>query len=63
MTIVENENETIFKLPIAYIENKKTIEQHIVTDLELRAKNEKNEKSLYDYVFNPSNQFSQKTVE
>jgi hypothetical protein len=48
-----------FKLPIAYIENKKKIEQHIKADLELEHK----QLSLYNYVFNPSNQFSHKTID
>uniref|UniRef100_A0A6C0HG31 DNA mismatch repair proteins mutS family domain-containing protein n=1 Tax=viral metagenome TaxID=1070528 RepID=A0A6C0HG31_9ZZZZ len=62
MTQTDINNE--FKLPIAYIENKKEIEQHIITDLELKAKvTQQTEVSLYNYVFNPSNQFSQNTID
>jgi len=62
----DNDNETekqpIFKLPIEYIENKTKIEQHIITDLELVDKTETHTKSLYNYVFNPSNTFSEQTI-
>lgn len=70
MTIVKNKTEkqpsSYFKLPIEYIENKTIIEQHIINDLELVDKTEgafdTHTKSLYTYVFNPSNTFSQQTI-
>jgi hypothetical protein len=63
MTIVEPTNSAYFNLPITYIENKKPVQQHIINDLELKANKETDTKSLYDYVFNPTNQFSQQTIE
>ena len=54
-----------FQLPIEYIENKTKVEQHIITDLELKENKEGafSTPSLYTYVFNPSNTFSEQTVE
>ena len=50
-----------FHLPISFIENKKTIEKHFISDLELQETPES--KSLYEYVFNPGkNDFAQKTI-
>jgi len=63
MTIVEPTNSAYFNLPITYIENKKPVQQHIINDLELKANKETDTKSLYEYVFNPTNQFSQQTIE
>jgi hypothetical protein len=51
-----------FKLPIEYIENKVKIQQHIKTDLELEENTQTNTKSLYEYVFNPSNIFTKQTI-
>jgi hypothetical protein len=70
MTIVEkkteNENETekqpFFKLPIEYLKNKIKIQEHIITDLELKENIQTKTKSLYEYVFNPSNEFSKQTI-
>ena len=51
-----------FHLPISFIENKKTIEKHFISDLELQETPQS--KSLYEYVFNPgSNQFAQNTIQ
>ena len=50
-----------FHLPISFIENKKTIEKHFISDLELQETPQS--KSLYEYVFNPgTNQFAQNTI-
>lgn len=50
-----------FHLPISFIENKKTIEKHFISDLELLETPQS--KSLYEYVFNPgTNQFAQNTI-
>jgi hypothetical protein len=50
-----------FHLPISFLENKKTIEKHFISDLELKETPES--KSLYEYVFNPGkNDFAQKTI-
>jgi hypothetical protein len=43
--------------------NKKEIQEHVITDLELKENKETQTKSLYTYVFNPSNKFSEKTIE
>lgn len=60
MTNVEN---SCFNLPIYYLMNKKEIQEHVITDLELKENKETQTKSLYTYVFNPSNKFSEKTIE
>jgi hypothetical protein len=50
-----------FHLPISFIENKKTIEKHFISDLELQETPQS--KSLYEYVFNPgTNHFAQNTI-
>ena len=50
-----------FHLPISFIENKKTIEKHFISDLELLETPQS--KSLYEYVFNPgTNQFAKNTI-
>ena len=57
----KNENEVeIFKLPIAYIEQKAILEEHTVNDLELMPVDPK--KSLYKYVFKPDTLFGEKTI-
>ena len=64
MTMVETkEQDSYFKLPIDYIETKKPVQQHIITDLELKENKATETKSLYEYVFNPSNQFSHQTID
>ena len=51
-----------FHLPISFLDNKKCIEKHVITDLELQ-KTTDNTKSLYEYVFNPDKcPFAQKTI-
>jgi len=42
-----------FHLPISYIKNKRCVENHMSIDLELK-KTDNSQKSLYEYVFNPS---------
>jgi hypothetical protein len=50
-----------FHLPISFLDNKKSIEKHVITDLELQKTD--NTKSLYEYVFNPDKcPFAQKTI-
>lgn len=56
------ENESFFKLPIEYLKNKVTIQDHIKNDLELTENIQTKTKSLYEYVFNPSDIFSKQTI-
>jgi hypothetical protein len=49
-----------FQLPIYYISNKKHLDNSVIDDLEL-AETEKN-KSLYEYVFQPTDIFAKKTL-
>jgi len=53
-------NKSIFNLPISFLENKRELESHIITDLEL--KKTETTKSLYDYVFIPETVFAEKTI-
>ena len=53
-------NKTIFNLPITFIENKRQLESHILTDLELIKT--QTTKSLYDYVFIPETVFAEDTI-
>jgi len=48
----------IFKIPIIYNKNSKKLNDIIVTDLELVNSIDKDEESIYDSVFNPSNKSS-----
>jgi hypothetical protein len=51
-----------FNLPISYIKNKRCVENHMSIDLELK-KTDNNHKSLYEYVFNPTDcPFAQETI-
>lgn len=50
----------IFNLPISFLENKRELEHHIITDLEL--KKTETTKALYDYVFIPETVFAEKTI-
>jgi hypothetical protein len=56
----EEKKEEIFKLPIAYIEQKSLLEEHTINDLELMPIDPK--KSLYKYVFKPDTIFGEKTM-
>ena len=50
-----------FHLPISFLDNKRCIEKHVITDLELEKT--KDTKSLYEYVFNPDKcPFAQRTI-
>jgi hypothetical protein len=49
-----------FELPIHYIQNKQSIANSIITDLELAETPQT--KSLYEYVFHPTDVFSKKTI-
>ena len=52
-----------FHLPISFLDNKKCIEKHVITDLELQKTTDNSSKSLYEYVFNPDKcPFAQKTI-
>ena len=53
-------NKSIFNLPISFLENKRELESHVITDLEL--KKTETTKSLYDYVFIPETVFAEKTI-
>jgi hypothetical protein len=50
----------IFNLPISFLENKRELEPHVITDLEL--KKTETTKSLYEYVFIPDTVFAEKTI-
>jgi hypothetical protein len=50
----------IFNLPISFLENKRELEPHVITDLEL--KKTETTKSLYEYVFIPETVFAEKTI-
>ena len=50
----------IFNLPISFLENKRELEAHVITDLEL--KKTETTKSLYEYVFTPETVFAEKTI-
>ena len=50
----------VFKLPIAFIENKAVLEEHTINDLELLPVDPK--ESLYKYVFNPTTVFGEKNI-
>jgi hypothetical protein len=54
------EEKSIFNLPISFLENKRELESHVITDLEL--KKTETTKSLYDYVFIPETVFAEKTI-
>ena len=49
-----------FNLPITFIANKRQIEKHMLTDLELAETD--TTKSLYEYVFMPTDIFSKRTI-
>lgn len=59
---LENVN-TIFKIPICYNNNVKKLNPSIINDLELIKATDKNETSIYDCVFKPSNKLSTKVIE
>jgi len=50
----------IFNLPISFLENKRELEAHVITDLEL--KKTETTKSLYEYVFIPETVFAKKII-
>jgi DNA mismatch repair ATPase MutS len=52
----------IFKLPIEYQEDIKTIDHNIIEDLELRDNYERDISSLYTYVYNPQTYFGKKLI-
>jgi hypothetical protein len=52
--------EEVFKLPIAFIENKAVLEEHTINDLELLPLDPK--ESLYKYVLNPTTLFGEKNI-
>lgn len=58
-----NDIDDIFKLPIEYQDNIKTIDQNIIDDLELKNNMEKDISSLYVYVYNPQNHFGKKILD
>lgn len=59
-TKCDEDKKEIFKLPIAYIDQKAVLEEHTINDLELLPIDPK--KSLYKYVFNPDTIFGEKTM-
>ena len=54
---------TVFKIPIFYNKNVKKLNETVVNDLELVKSLDKDEPSIYDNVFNPSNKPSKKIIE
>lgn len=59
---LENIND-IFKIPIFYNHKVKKLNENIVSELELIKSIEKNETSIYDNVFKPTNKLSSKVIE
>jgi len=59
---LDNVNE-VFKLPIVYNQNVKKLNDNVINDLELVNSIDKDESSIYDNVFNPTNNPSKKVVE
>lgn len=53
---------TIFKIPICYNNQVKKLNDTIINDLELVESTDKNEPSIYENVFNPSNKLSNKVI-
>ena len=49
--MITNLSESIFNLPISYLQDKQLLAEHIKTDLEFTSL--KGEKTLYDTVFQP----------
>lgn len=67
-TNTENENNKIefndhFKIPIYYNEQKVSLKQNIITDLELIKSVDTNSNPIYSYLFDNSNTFSTKCTE
>jgi hypothetical protein len=58
--MVLSEQENPFQLPIAFLERKTALEQHIITDLELLPTTSHD--SLYKYVFKPDTIWGTKTL-
>jgi hypothetical protein len=58
----ENIN-SIFKLPIAYNNKVKKLDENIVTELELTNSIDKEEKSIYHTIFNPTNEATKYILE
>ena len=54
---------TVFKIPIFYNKNVKKLNESVVNNLELVKSLDKDEPSIYDNVFNPSNKPSKKIIE
>lgn len=56
--------ESDFSLPIDYLDNKdvKNIADHVSSDLELMVNPNKDEKNMYQHLFNPSNQFGEQIL-
>tara|TARA_B100000963_G_C22625951_1_gene672381 strand:- start:628 stop:2430 length:1803 start_codon:yes stop_codon:yes gene_type:complete len=59
-TLSDNNVNTFFKLPISYTKNKKLLDQHLISDLELQDKGEV--KSLYKYIFKNTNDKQEKST-
>ena len=60
---LENKNYEIFKLPINYIQNKKELPDNLKTDLELLKTVEKNNNSMYQNLFNPTNKLGNECLQ
>jgi hypothetical protein len=67
---IENENtdckiefNEYFKLPIYYNEEKKSLKENIITDLELINSIDSSSNPIYSYLFDNSNTFSKKSIE
>ena len=58
----EIEINELFKMPIYYNEQKKSIKENIITDLELVKTVDSSLNSIYYYLFNNSNTFSNKFI-
>ena len=54
---------TVFKIPVFYNKNVKKLNESVINDLELVKSVDKDEPSIYDNVFKPSNKPSNKIIE
>lgn len=61
MTSKSDINE-IFKIPICFNENVQKLNESVITDLELIQSIDKEESSIYENVFNPSNKASETVI-
>ena len=59
-THIDATHVEVFKLPIAFLQDKTVLEEHTITDLELLPTEQR--PSLYKHVFNPKTLFGEKNI-